>query len=83
MQRVLYLFLILGIGLSMLGTFFLANPDPKYVPKLTYRLIMRYISEEGSIGLTKLYGAISLTLGIVFLIFFLIAYLEGWQIQWH
>lgn len=72
MQQTSYLFLVLGIVLNMLGTFFLVNPNPKYVPKLTYRFIMRYTSEEGSIRLAKFYGAISLALGIAFLIFFLI-----------
>jgi len=72
MQQIEYLALSLGVLLSIIGVFFLINPNPKYVPKLTYRLIMKKTSQESAIKLARLYGTISLALGILFLIFYLI-----------
>jgi hypothetical protein len=74
MQSVSYLFLICGIILCALGVFLLKNPYPKYMPKLSYRLFMKDMSQEGSTIATKIYGAACAIVGICFLGYFLLTY---------
>ena len=68
MQSLTFSALVIGILLSIIGITFLTRPRPKYVPKITYRVIMRRIGYENAVRVTRLYGAISLAVGIFFLI---------------
>jgi hypothetical protein len=51
------------------GIFFLKNPNPRYVPKLSYRYMMSQTDEEGSVKIAQFYGGVSLLVGVVLLIY--------------
>ena len=82
MQATIYLFLGIGVLLSVMGIAFLIWPNPKYMPKISYRLIMKRISEESSITFMRIYGAAALIAGICLIVYFLVAYLGASPLPW-
>ncbi|MFB0562240.1 MAG: hypothetical protein ACETWM_13635 [Candidatus Lokiarchaeia archaeon] len=82
MQATIYLILGLGVLLSAIGIAFLIRPNPKYMPKISYRIAMKGISEESSITFMKIYGAAALIAGICLIVYFIVAYLGASPLPW-
>jgi len=74
MQTDNLIFLLREIFLVALGVLLLRYPNPKYMPKLSYRLLMKDMSEEHSIQFTKFYAGACFAVGILFLILYLLAF---------
>jgi len=68
MHAISLVILTAGIALGILGFFLLRNPRPQYMPKLSYRVLMKGMSEEGATEFTRFYGAAALGVGICLLI---------------
>lgn len=69
MDQTVYIYAVLGIIACSIGIFFIKNPSPRYVPKLSYRYMMSQTDEEGAVRIAQFYGGLSLLVGIVLLIY--------------
>ncbi|MBU7017158.1 MAG: hypothetical protein HXS44_06580 [Theionarchaea archaeon] len=73
----IYMFVVIGIIACSGGIFFLKNPNPRYVPKLSYQYIISKTDEEGAVKIAQFYGGVSLLVGVVLLIYSAYLYLGG------